>query len=88
MPTQSKINNLSGKLANSNTKHYLKTPRYASKKELKLLFDIPNHNIQTENEKKIYHLEEEISELKGENSELRMLVNQLLEMGLDLNSIN
>lgn len=89
MPSFNKHNSKSGDLLVASRKQsVMNLSGNESKKELKKFFDIPNPKTQTREEIKICDLQVQVSSLKKENMELRMLINQLLEMGIDLSGNN
>ncbi|CAI2382335.1 unnamed protein product [Moneuplotes crassus] len=84
MPSYCQQNSRSGDLAVPTLKQSsVHNSPSITKKNLKKFFDIPNPVNQTMEERKICDLQVQVSGLKKENMELRMIINKLLEMGMN-----
>lgn len=79
MPSSYNKNSKSGDLLLGSRKQSVRSPKNSSTKgKLKKLFEIPDPTEQTEDQKKICDLQVQVSCLKNENTQLRMLINELL----------
>lgn len=93
MPSELRLTKLmskSGELFTPNRKQsYSKDKRAIStRRDSTRMFIIPKPTVDTEKDKQIIELNVKVSSLQRENMQLRMIVNQLVSMGIDLNFKN
>jgi hypothetical protein len=85
-----KLMSKSGELFSPNRKQSYNNDKRAvsTRRESTRMFTIPTPTVDTEKDKIIIDLNVKVSSLKTENMQLRMIINQLVNMGIDLNFKN